>query len=500
MFFVPVDQWMSLTSNVLSRRSDYLKKLDRAIANANLVDDNMNALLRQHTDVFGQQSAVGRAAIALEEGRRKAAIAEVKSAFNAWAGDQTRKGQDWRNSGRNAKGAVTTLYNQIVYLSRQYPSADVQAGLNHVIEQRGKSIPVLFEHCECIAHSDLVSRTKDKLRKANAAKKAATIARNTYKLSGSPRLVPVRTDVLAHHGGGGHLGGFASRIDDMVKDAFGVAPGQVDWTPAEHFFKETLTHALESIKEEIAALAPGVGLGAASATVLVNTVKLVMNGIAADEMLDLSRKLETGDSQKALQRVRDWQLRDIALRTSKVARASVNAGTHAATIASCGVGIPAQLAIGIANAIIALAEVIADLGVQYRESRALTSYLSSRNSTNPLDQNLFAAAPLAGAYYLLNTPTSHIALQLVTIGAPAWQEDVEQLARSGVMKTVIEESERLIGASRYRIVRRDGARFRERAGKTLTVKAKELVGMEPLRGTSPMDGVSSASPSPAAAA
>jgi hypothetical protein len=136
MFFTPIDEWMSSTRSAIYRRSAPLQKLDAAIAAANLADENMDDLLREHFDCFGRSSPAGQAAIALEEGRRKEAVAEVKKAFDDWASDQTRKHQDWRNSVRNSSGAVATLYKQIVYLSAQYPSADTQSALNILIEER----------------------------------------------------------------------------------------------------------------------------------------------------------------------------------------------------------------------------------------------------------------------------------------------------------------------------------------------------------------------------
>ncbi len=133
---------------------------------------------------------------------------------------------------------------------------------------------------------------------------------------------------------------------------------------------------------------------------------------------------------------------------------------------------------------------IAEMGMQYKESRALTQYLNNTLTTK-LGPDMFAAAPLAAAYYLLNTPTSHIALQLVNIGSTAWTAEVEQLKSAGALKTVISESERLISASRYVIQKKTGERFREREGKETSVKAKEFFGAQPLRGTTPMDSAAS---------
>jgi hypothetical protein len=482
MLFMPIEEWLSQTSSWRHARSDSLKALDSAITSANLTDASGDASLVRYLGRTGDFSESEKSALALDDSLRKWAIASVQKAFVAWAMTQTRKGQDWRDSVRNGSGAVTTLHKQLSYWQTRYPAPDTQAALALVVKARNESLPALFANCECIAHSDMVSRMKDRVKKANAAKNTVKIIRNTTKLV---------------KGGGagssaaGPLAAFSSQMNDMVKNAFGVSLGQVNWGPAEKFFEETLADALKSISDEIAALAPGAGLALSTSTLVFQAIKITMQSIAADEMLCLTRKLESGDSQEALLRVRDWQLRDIALRVSKAARAGVNVGAQSAAIASCGVGIPAQLAIGIANAIVALAEVIADLGIQYKESRAITKYFDALSADKQASRDIFAASPLVGAYYLLNTPTSHIALQLVTLGAPAWQEDVELLKNSKVLKTVIAQSANVIDSSRYRIVRKDGGRFREREGKTLAVKAQELVGKTPLRGAATMESQSS---------
>jgi hypothetical protein len=333
--------------------------------------------------------------------------------------------------------------------------------LDFIIAERNKSIPVLFKSSDVVIHSDTSSKKDD----ATTMYKAATVAINSRKLARGP----------SSSGGAGSGGRFVQAIsgqaDKLVTEAFGGPITSLVWDPAESELKTTLDHAFAAIKDEIAALAPGVGLAAASATLVFNTVKLITQSIAADAMLDLSGRMEEGDSRAALLRVRDWQLRAIAARTAKVARAGVNVGMHSASIASCGAGIPAQLAVSIASAIIALAAAIGELGMQYKEKRALAAYLNRDN----LDRNIFAQAPLAAAYYLLNTPTSHIALQVVAFGAPTWRQDVELLRKDGVLASTLTESANLISAARYRIKKKSGGQYRERVDKSLLDKVKAKV-------------------------
>ena len=355
-----------------------------------------------------------------------------------------------------------------------------------LMEARNQSIPLLFSDCTCTLKADRskLEKVKDQKNKIMAVKSAVKIVKTSHKMAGG--------------GGSGGSGGSAGgskiatslmqqvngMMPDIVKSAFGVTLEQISWEAGENFFKETLAEALNSIKEEIAALAPAVGIVASTGTLLVHSIKLAQSSLATHELLNLSEKLEEGDSQAALKRIRDWQLRNIALRTSKVVRGAANSGAQLATILSAGTAAPAQMIIGICNAVMALIEIIADMGMQYKESRALTKYLNNACALT-LGRDIFVTAPLAGAYYLLNTPTSHIALQLVTIGSTAWGAEVEHLKKDGALKKVITGSERLIDSSRYVINRKFGSRFREREGKEKSVRLQEFLGGEALRGKTP---------------
>ncbi len=463
MFFIPYTEWMDLTRSALSARSPALKALDQAILDAEDASEDDADVMRWFVDGGTDSMPVAvKAALEIEKAARSLAVANVRKAFEAWTADQTRKGQDWRKSVRNGKGAVQKLADQLAFLTRTYPDQGERAAMDYMIEERNKSIPLLFKNCEVVAYSDSFTTYNDRMAKA----KAAELAINSYKLTNA---------VKPGAGGAGAGSRFAQaisgEIDKMVTEAFGSSASALVWDSAENFFKSTVETAIREIKDEIAALAPGVGLGVASATLVFNTAKLVISSIAADAMLDMSQRLEDGDSRAAMERVRDWQLRAIAARVSKIARAGVNIGMHSAAIASCGVGIPAQLAVSIASAIVALASVIGELGMQYKEKRALTAYLNGPT----LGRDIFGQAPLAAAYYLLNTPDSHIALQLVQIGAPGWQADVERLKKDGVLLTTLSEAQNLISEARYRIKKKDGSRFRERQAQSLLTQAKDKI-------------------------
>lgn len=542
MFFPPIQEWLSSTSSWRHARSDELKALDAAIEEANRVyEAGQTALVPFY---INGKLDVSNSVYEIEAVYRAHAIANVRRAFNRWAASQTQRGNNWRKSVRNNAKAMEKLAERIKTLALEYaqkvqytmpeelpadgrPFAYSQTqqtvhqsmpqdwmAMRLLVRARNESIPALFNGCVCILKADKsrLEELNDDLRKAKAARRVGQVAHKAYKIGGSPNLVP---QVSISTGSGGEGAGLAGRImaevesmmSDVILQAFGERPEALSWQGGEEFFKNLFEEAFGSIKEEIAAIVPGVGLAVSGATVLVRTVQLVQNGMSAHRMVKLTQKLEEGDPKAALESLMSWQQRDLVACTSKLARASANLGSQVANALTGGTATAVQLGVGIANAIVALLEMIAELGFQYKESRALTKYLEAHNRAlsknlddpKPTHSNeIFAKSSLAAAYYLLNVPVSHFALQLVEMGAPAWQEDVEYLTRSGKLSTMHAEAERLISASRYKLVRRgdNGGELRDRVGKTAMVKAQELVGMSPLRGTKSMDSYGSDKPLP----
>lgn len=487
MFLISIDEWMKATHSRIYSRSDALKVLDKAIADAGTINQEVDQSQYIFMSRSGRLSESDKNSIAIGEKKRALALAAVRKAFDKWAATQTSKGQNWRDSGRNSSGAVNSLFEQLKYFGSKYLSESDEAAIAEIVKNRSQMIPLLFDGCTCVLKADRgrVEALKDKLKKAKATRRIGQIAKKSYTLASSPATAAsssggtsASSEVLAK---------VNAMIPDIVSNAFGTTLEQLSWEAGEAFFKETLTEALNAIKEEILAIIPAAGAIASSATLVVNTIKLVQSSLAASALLDLTNKLEESDSKVALARIRDWQLRDISLRSSKVARAGANTAAQLAAIFTAGAGTAPQVILGICNAIVALLEMVAEMGMQYKESRALTNYLNS-TAASKLGKDIFTASPLAAAYYLLNTPTSDIALQLVNIGDPGWMQEVEQLKLSGPLATVITESERLIDASRYVLMAKGQMRFREREGKEMLVKAKEFVGMEPLRGKTVMEG------------
>ena len=147
---ISIDEWMKATYSRIYSRSDALKALDKAIAEAGIINqevDQSQYIFRSRT---GKLSELDKNSIAIGEEKRALALAAVRKAFDKWVDTQTRKGQDWRDSGRNSSGAVTRLYDQLKYFGGKYLSESDEACIAVIVKNRSDMIPLLFDGCTCV--------------------------------------------------------------------------------------------------------------------------------------------------------------------------------------------------------------------------------------------------------------------------------------------------------------------------------------------------------------
>jgi hypothetical protein len=443
-------EWMQLTHSSVYSRSAELKKIDEALLQAEKNSPKVDELLKWFADLSStRRSESARVALVLDQKLRDLAIIRVRDTFNNFA--KSKGTSDWRRSNRNGSGALTAMHAQLAFMTPRLPPVEA-ASLMYIETERNKSIPALFVDCKVVGYSDRLTTLQDRKIATSQALGLRTVYTNANDAGmGAPTTSDVE-NLLREIG---------SRVNTWVHEAFGGHGGSGGGGIIEEIgIKTILDEAIREIKFELAAIVPIAGLASASATFVFHTVNLVMQSMVADSLVDLDVRLETGDSRTAISRLKDWQLAEIAKTTSNVVRSGVNVGAHAAAIASCGLGVAAQLAISVANAVLALAAVIGDLGIQYKRKKALEKYLAAPS----LGREIFAQSPLAAAYYMLNTPDSHVALQLVRIGAPGWQADVERIKKDGELTAVTALAAKVIDKSKYRIRKSDMAKLRETVG------------------------------------
>lgn len=458
------DLWIEKTGgNTPRTRSIALRRLDDAIGVANRTQEPGPRPYEGSTP--SAEAADHELAAAL----CAMTLAHVHDTLQAWMQEQnTKHSAGWRSSIRNRDGAVEAMSAELQKVRLKY-DAEQAAALDALKKARDASIPALFQGCKCISRSASRDFLNDVITAGQTITSGADLVLNVRRVVRSKDAAasaPVLTESL-----GASLSlDIEGRIQDLVKKAFDLPVSQLRWELGEKFFADIVEHALAGIRQELASAVPFFGLVGAAAILGYATHQLADAASGARAVGRLHQRTVPSDSKSALASIRRWQEGDLQLLKERVARATLNLGSQIAGVASGGTLTLVQGSVGICNAVVALVDVIVEIGRQYQESRALTRYLNNQDGQHPLGREIFCAAPLAGAYFILNTPASHIALQLVDFGAAGWREDVERLALHGDLARTRDEAARLIDLSRYRIVPREGRRYIEAVDKTFLKK------------------------------
>ena len=456
-------EWLRATGADKTTRSSTLQQLDEAIERANL---------RREPEPLPPPNASS----ALLEKHKKntefcvAALRDVDRALNAWMSDQWKKrpNEGWHGSVRNQSGAIEQLVRELWNLQSKYdPGGPTKVEAYETA--RDNSIPALFKGCKCISRTSVGDLVKDGKSTSTVVGSAQSLVKNLreavklrFPREGTPEPIISAAEKTQ----------VSSEVAGFIKKAFGNLDN-LTWDVSEEFFKGVLNEAKGALMQEVASAVPFAGLVPAVAVlgIAINDMKIAGRGARAVERLN--QRTVPSDSKSALQIIRGWQEHDMTLQKNRVTRASLNVGSQIVGIASGGTATAVQVPLGILNTIDALADVIIEIGGQYQASRALTLYLNGRDGAHPLGREIFSASPLAAAYYILNTPTSFVALQFVNLGAPGWREEIESLITRGDLAEARREAARLIEESRYRIIPPGRGKYAETIDKSIGLQAQE---------------------------
>ena len=467
---IDILEWHRVTDGKHKRTSS-LQELDAAIERANLWSEpELLSTPNASAELLEKQK--------INIKIRVEVLRDVDRALNDWMSAQWKKRPDvgWHGSVRNASGAVEQLVSELWRLQSKYDPGG-PTNVEAYETARNNSIPALFEGCKCISRAsagDLVKDGKSTSAVVGSASSFVENLRKAAKLTIPPErpstpIVPraEQSRVLAEQSQVQH------KVADFIKEAFGNLD-YARWDIGEKFLQEVLNEAKRALIQEMASAVPFAGLAPTVAVLGIAIDDMRVAKLGARAVDRLNQRTVISDSKSALQTICQWQKEDRELQKTRVARASLNLGSQILGIASGGTAAVVQVPLGIRNAIDALADVIIEIGRQYQASRALTRYLNGQDGAHPLGREIFSASPLAAAYYILNTPTSFIALQFINLGAPGWRSEVEALIKGGNLAVARQEAARLIEESRYRIIPPEGGKYAETVKESMALKAKKF--------------------------
>lgn len=433
--FLSHHRWMELTRLTFGVRSPQLLALDESIKRAEKISNELY-VFDAEVERFAQRGYSVARAEDVKTALAKEAIRDVRRTFDAWA---TSEG-DWRESRRNKENGPSILFIRLCEYIEKYPDlrAD-RAAVDHIVESASEFVGQLFRGA------------KVRVRGADFENVVATGSQASNVLGALSTL------------GGTLKQGF----DALFRQHFGAGVS-VQQVAQDPFWAKELAKCLPTFTRELVKLLPAIGVGVATAQAAMSLLSAHTTEAARFRLLHVGRTLPVEDVREALGAIRHWQTQDIAAQRVAAAQQAATAVAGLTAILAPGAGATVQAVTQAANAIVTASAVLADLGMQYRESKALEQYLQN---TDKIDRNIFAISPLVGAYYLLNVPISTLSIHLVPFDSPTFHADTLYLRESGDLKLVMSESQRLLGNSKFRLFGTQGLEFRTREDKLLRQKA-----------------------------
>jgi hypothetical protein len=436
--FISHGDWMRRTRRAIGVRSAALKQLDDAILRAErlsldiaYIDDELELLFQRGLPVI-------RAA-EIREAMEKEAYRIVRNAFENWAKSEG----DWRESRRDHEFAPTQVYIRLIDLQKKYPA---------FVPDSDELVTAGSEFT-----AELFRGSKVQVRGADLS-----------------NVINTTSEICSLTNAFGQLGPARKAFEQLLLQHFG--------TPLEHLSTKdpTLARALLKVMPSLTAkidalvkLIPGVGVATSTVSALSKLYDVHTTDQHRTHLLRVSRSIPQGDARTALGVIKSWQDRYICEQKIAAMADAGSAGMQLATILMPA-GQPISTIFQAAKSLAEMMNVIVELGIQYRESRALENYLLQ---VPAIDTNIFAICPLVGAYYVLNVPFSVFSLHIVPFDSPTFFADTEHLRQSGEMKAVLVDAERLLDASKF-ILTKNGLPFRSRESMSASVwgrlKASQL--------------------------
>ncbi len=437
--FMSHGDWMRLTHLTIGRRSSELRQLDEAMLEAERAALDI-AYFDDEIEQYFQRGAAINAAEDVRDAMEKRAYALVLVAFQKWA----KSAGNWRNSRRNNEQAPTLVYEQLRNLKKKY--RDLRPDADELVQAERELTRLESEFV-----TQIFTGAKVQVRGADLSN-VTQIASQASSIESVP----------------GQLAKAGHAFEMLFTSHFGAPLHQVAQDPA---WAQELAKVLPGLITEVHTLmefVPVANVAVATASALSKLYDVHQTDHNRTQLLQVSEALPVCDARTALAAIKDWQEKYIRAQKSAAMQDAATAGVHLLNILVPGTQPIGAIATA-AKSVVKMMDVFVDLGAQYRDSRKLENYL--RNAPH-ITSDIFATCPLVGAYYVLNVPLSTFSLCLVPFESPTFQEDTEYMRNEGHMQAIMGDAERLLNASRYRLISPAGFQYRTTEAMSLQNAAK----------------------------
>jgi len=365
--------------------------------------------------------------------------AEVKAALDAWIGEQTAAGKDWKLSVRNSKGAVTSLHRYL-YDNRSLAKDELEA-MAYIAKQQKAALAKQFvgKKIEFKANTvaGLANSAHGKFTRLKTGASAANEARKTGK-GLAEQAGKIGSTAAAAQGDSAMKAKIVEFCEKLCKG--------VD---VNHVLREL---NLGNIQTFAADLAPLVGVISSGGKALAGWAGVAETAWRRESIAGVRYAVAPADPEAAFDALLVLLTREVKSKTGKAGIATVAfTGKALATFADGGA--ITGPAFAILEKLAEIFQTIYEYVRDYREREMANDLLGLR----ALDLGLFDICPLLGCYYLVVQDHSTIInIAVGEYGGPNFVFDAERLIAK--VRPVLEQARLYIAASRLELANMEKAK------------------------------------------
>ncbi|TQV82685.1 hypothetical protein FKG94_08130 [Exilibacterium tricleocarpae] len=383
--YISHDQWMKGTKLGLTKpRSAKLKAVDNAL---------------QQYDLLRSQKQVRY----------------LRTCFNTW---KLSKGVDWEQSARNGKNLVSDLEKMLNMSDAQLAPIDI------IRKEQQQLLQNMFRQ------KQLKSRGLGGMGKKKKAEVAFTLKKIKDGAGAAQQAVK---------GSPSDAGSTRDNVMSLVSELFNNAG------PIGELQQEIAAELGQGfLADMIAEMVPYAGVMRSGYNVFDNWKKTAKSAYAKHRVNKVKDVAAAGDPRRAVDaiiRVLEREKNEYLIKASR----STVTFTAKVAVHATGAGGLGDPIIGGVSAMANLVHLIYLIGRDYEEKKEINQVLASGVA---LDYRVFDVCPILGCYYIVCSNTSDVIDYIIDdIGAAAWMDDVELLAKR--MHIVDKAARHLIDRHRY---------------------------------------------------
>jgi hypothetical protein len=378
----------------------------------------------------------------------------IKTAFDRWRFEQSKKGKDWKQSARNKNGAMTSLFR--AFQIPEVPSKEEREAMAYIRREQQMALMRQFQRTRVVfketSLGGIVSGNATKFTKLKTAAAGLGVAKNVVK---------VGSDLVGGSQGGS--GPIAQIKDKLTQAIIDLCPG-LDISP-----DTVLRHiGLPNVADFVTQAAPVIGSIKSGLAMVSAWGDLAKTGREKYALSQARYAIAKGDPEAALNAIEVILNRELASKTASAATATLSFSMQTAGLFADMGGVTGP-AVAAAQTIAELLQSIYEFVRDYKEVQQANDLLE----LGALNLELFESCPILGCYFIaVQDHSSVISFAVDEFGTANWMFDVERMLKA--LTPVLESSRRMIQASKFEL---KGIRIDVKTAEVMLISLQDQKGL-----------------------